>query len=203
LVADFYTSATTGIDCCIVWLPELNLICYNTALFETAINKMTPAESLAKADSDFQALTAVDVVGLQSETHGRLCNNHLCCGHHVGVNDKLVCLWQVQQIYERPNAQLEEVIQVHKIGRDGLVTCHVGYLPKQLFCTHGSHRFDRMFLKVKHDLRCSNNAHERQRSHRNHGLVLCHIIKDDVKNTIHTILSKAICVMFLFKRKRS
>jgi hypothetical protein len=146
---------------------------------------MTAAELVAKADSEFNALTAVDVVGLQSETHGRSCNDHMCCGHHVGVNDKLVCIWQVQQIDERPNAPLEEVIQVHKIGRDGLVTCHVGYLPKRLFCKHGSHRFDLMYLKVKHDLRCSDNSHERQRSHRNHGVVLCDIIKDNVKYNSH------------------
>jgi hypothetical protein len=148
-------------------------------------NMTTVAALLANAHRDFLALTAVDVVGLQSETHGRSCDVHMCCGHHVGVNDKLVCIWQVQQIDERTNAALEEVVQVHKIGRDGLVTCHVGYLPKRLFCKHGSKRFDLMFLKVKHDLRCSDNSHERQRSHRNYGMVLCDIIRDNDKYNSH------------------
>jgi hypothetical protein len=43
-------------------------------------------------------LSSLDVLGLDSETNGRLCEQHDICGHHVRINDVLYCSWQLQAV---------------------------------------------------------------------------------------------------------
>lgn len=43
-------------------------------------------------------LSQIDVLGLDSETNGRNCNQHECCGHHVRIKDVLFTSWQLQAI---------------------------------------------------------------------------------------------------------
>jgi hypothetical protein len=123
----------------------------------------------------------IDVVGLDSESHGRSCTQHLCCGHSVKVGDILFCTWQIQLIEHSNLSEPEEVIQVHKIAPDGLAYCHVGYLPKRLFRKYGPKQFDFFFLRVLIDYRISDNSHERSRSHHFYGMALTSIIRDDIE----------------------
>jgi hypothetical protein len=124
----------------------------------------------------FNALEQMEVVGLESSSDGRSCNQHLCCGQYIRKNDKLVCQWQMQAINSNTP---EAVVQVYALNNDGLPSCHVGYIPKRYFKKFGVQRFQLMFLRVKTDYRVSLNSMERHRSHYNYGMVLCEIIKDN------------------------
>jgi hypothetical protein len=127
----------------------------------------------------------IDVVGVDSGSHGRHCENHTVCGHFVKANDYLCCKWAVQKF---DSGELESCVQVHKLAADGHICCHVGYLPRRLVKASrdkddgekdGGKRYDGMWLKVIQDLRLSDNSAERSRSHRNFGIVYCHVAKDD------------------------
>jgi hypothetical protein len=93
------------------------------------------------------------------------------------VYDKLVCQYVVLPI--GPNSSLEEVVQVHKVGYDGLICCHVGFAPRRLFPRFPPKLFEGMVLRVVEDLRVSRNTHERARSHHFHGIVKCEVVNDD------------------------
>jgi len=112
---------------------------------------------------------SVDVIGVDVGDSGRSCTTHMACGHYVQVSNILIAKWCVQDF----GNGLEQCYQVWKIGQDGLPTCHVGYLPKRLFSKKPDKYFDGIVLRVAEDLRVSENSAERQRSHRNHGLVYC------------------------------
>jgi hypothetical protein len=149
-------------------------------------------------------LSVLDVVGIDSETHGRSCTAHLCCGHNVKVGDILFCSWQIQLIDDEDdleNAEPEEVIQVHKVDMDGHAYCHVGYLAKRVFRKYGPKQFDKMFLRVKVDYRISDNSHERCRSHHYHGMALCSIIRDDNRFNGKNPLEGDACLMGLTLNK--
>jgi hypothetical protein len=140
-------------------------------------------------------LTVVDIVGLDSESHGRSCTQHLCCGHSVKENDVLFCTWQIQLIENSTLGEPEEVVQVYKIAEDGLAYCHVGYLPKRLFRKYGPKQFDKMFLRVLKDYRISDNSHERSRSHHFYGMALGKIIRDDLRFLGKNPLNGDRCLM--------
>jgi hypothetical protein len=82
-------------------------------------------------------LTVVDIVGLDSESHGWSCMQHLFCRQNVKENNVLFCTWQIQLIEEVMTGEPEEVFQVYTVAEDGLAYCHVGYLPKRLFRKYG------------------------------------------------------------------
>jgi hypothetical protein len=134
-----------------------------------------------KKSLNISDLTVVDIVGLDSESHGQSCTQHLCCGHSVKVNDVLFCTWQIQLIEEVRTGELEEVVQVYKVAEDGLAYCHVGYLPKRLFRKYGPKQFDKIFVRVLKDYWISDNSHERSRSHHFYGMALASIIRDDIR----------------------
>jgi hypothetical protein len=137
----------------------------------------------------------VDVVGVDSELNGRSCSAHPCCGHTIVVGDKLVCTWGVAVAPKRwqlkttlkksPEEEIEEHVKVHKLDSNGLATCHVGYLTKRLFKQYPAPSFDLMFLRVKTDFRVSDNQHERSRSGRFLGIVLCEVIRDNPRYNGH------------------
>jgi hypothetical protein len=114
-------------------------------------------------------LPVVDIVGLDSEPHGRCCRQHLCCSHSVKENDVFFCTWQIQLIGNSTSGEPEEIVQVYKVAED-LAICHVGYLPKRLFWKYGPKQFDKMFVHVLKDYRTSNNSHEQRRSHHFYGM---------------------------------
>jgi hypothetical protein len=152
--------------------------------------------------SNISEITAVDVVGLDNESHGRSCTQHLCCGHTVKVDDVLFCSWQIVVIEEGEDAIPEEVIQVYKVAEDGLAYCHVGFLAKRLFKKYGPKAFDKMFLLVKKDYRVSDNSHERSRSHHYNGMALASIIVDDNRFNGKNPLEGEPCIMASKKRKQ-
>lgn len=119
-------------------------------------------------------LTVLDVIGVDNESDGRSCTSHAICGHFVTINSILVCKWAVQEFGEGP----EECVQVWRVSpQDGLANCHVGYIPRRYFKRNTPKEFENLVLEVSEDLRISDNSHERQRSHRNYGLVVCNIIR--------------------------
>jgi hypothetical protein len=48
--------------------------------------------------NSFANSSSLDVLGLDNETNGRLCEQHDCCGHHVRTSDVLYCSWQLQAV---------------------------------------------------------------------------------------------------------
>jgi hypothetical protein len=88
-------------------------------------------------DELFESLTAVEVVGVESSTHGRSCYQRICCGHYVRSTDKLVCRWEVQLIDETPSGVPEEVVQVYTLTKDGFTGCHIGYIPRRYYFKFG------------------------------------------------------------------
>ena len=118
-------------------------------------------------------LDGYDVVGLDNDENGCSCTAHPICGHWVNVGDILVCKWDVD-VFRKDQAP-EAVVKVFKVSLDdGLVACHVGYLPKRLLKRDSGKRFDGMVLEVIEDLRLSDSKLTRLRSHQNYGMVYCH-----------------------------
>jgi hypothetical protein len=153
-------------------------------------------------NSNFADVT-IDVVGVDSELNGRSCSLHPCCGHTILIGDKLVCSWGVAAAPKQwqlktalkkvPEEELEEHVKVYKIGTDGLASCHVGYLPRRLFKSNPAPSFDLMYLRVKLDYRISNNQHERSRSSRFLGIVLCEVIRNNPKYNGHNPFDNDPC----------
>jgi hypothetical protein len=88
---------------------------------------------------------------------------------------------------------IEEHVKVFKVGPDGLASCHVGYLPCRLFKAFPAPSFDLMFLKVKVDYRISDNQHERSRSGRFLGIILCKVIRNIPKYNGHNPFDNDPC----------
>lgn len=122
-------------------------------------------------------LPSYDVVGLNHEDHGRHCVSHMCCGHHVEAGDILVCEWGADDF----RGYIEPCVKVSKVADDGLICCHVGYLQKRLIAKSTSLNldFNGLVLRVVDDLRLSESAAKRARSHRAGGMAYCHAIYDD------------------------
>jgi hypothetical protein len=127
----------------------------------------------------------IDVIGVDNGSHGRNCERHDVCGHFVKGDDYLFCKWAVQKF---DSDLAESCVQVFKLAADGHAGCHVGYLPRRLVKASrnkdnnqkdGGKSYDGVWLKVVADLRLSDNSAERSRSHRNFGMVYCHITNDD------------------------
>ena len=122
----------------------------------------------------------MDVVGVDSESNGRHCTQHHVCGHFVKADDILYCKWAVQKF---DLATPESCVQVFKLAADGLVGCHVGFLPRRVIKSSkneqgekdGGKSYDGMWLEVITDLRLSGSPAERSRSTRNLGIVYCHV----------------------------
>jgi hypothetical protein len=123
----------------------------------------------------------IDVVGLDNGSHGRNCTQHPICGQFVVETDKLYSRWAVQLFAEKKTP--ESCIQVYKLARDGHVGCHVGYLPRHLVMSSrdkdGGRSYDGLWLTVKKDLPESENLAECACSYHNHGIVYCHVAKDE------------------------
>jgi hypothetical protein len=129
---------------------------------------------MASLDDEVQG---VDVIGVDNGMNERNCTQHPICGHLVKEGDKLFCKWEVQKFEEDEEPQ--GCIQVFKVGLDGLATCHVGYLPKRLLKKEQGKVYHNAWLRVIQDYRLSDNSSERQRSHRNYGLLYCHVINNN------------------------
>jgi hypothetical protein len=142
-----------------------------------SLSKQNQDTDLKKA---FAELNVIDVVGVSNNGGGRFCTTHQTCGDSVVVSNKLYCVWKVQPNNDNPKL-MEEVVKVYKIDDDGLARCHVGYLPRRYFHRFNPLWFDEMYLRVKEDLRLSSNNQELSRSVKNCGIVVCEIIKNNLR----------------------
>jgi hypothetical protein len=155
-------------------------------------NDRSTRTNIASSTNSIDSLESIEIVGIDSETHGRNCTSHMCCGHHVKVGDILVCTWQVQMISsEYP----EEVVKILKIGSDGFPSCHVGYIPRRLFRKFDPKTFEKMFLKVEEDYRLSDNSHERHRSHHYHGMARCLVIHNNSRFNSRDCFNGEACIL--------
>jgi hypothetical protein len=155
-------------------------------------NDRSTGTNIASSNNSIDSLESIEIVGIDSETHGRNCTSHMCCGHHVKVGDILVCTWQVQMISsEYP----EEVVKILKIGTDGFPSCHVGYIPRRLFRKFDPKTFEKMFLKVEEDYRLSDNSHERHRSHHYHGMARCLVIHNNSRFNSRDCFNGEACIL--------
>jgi hypothetical protein len=127
----------------------------------------------------------IDVVGVDHGSNGRHCEQHEICGHFVAKNDKLYCKWAIQKF---DSDEPESCVQVFKLASDGHIGCHIGYLPWRLVKgsrdkatreKDGGKSFDGTWLNVVNDLRLSDNTAERSRSHRNYGILHCHVSNEE------------------------
>ena len=63
--------------------------------------------SYENADRLFNALTVMEVLGLESSTHGRACEQHICCGHWVRKGDTLHVLKNRRRFILRREKQVK------------------------------------------------------------------------------------------------
>lgn len=132
-------------------------------------------------------IISVDVVGVDSKTNGRCCNQHDICGRSLRIGDILFTEWSMQRAIDldcddllQPIDNLEEVVKVYKVDEDGIARCHVGYLKKRLFYPFGgADQFDSLYLRLLVDYRRSVNEYERSRSQQSLGICNCAIVRDD------------------------
>ena len=93
------------------------------------------------------------------------------CGNFVKADDYLYCKWAVDKF---DSDILESCVQVFKLAADGLVGCHVGYLPRRVVKSSRNKEgkkdegksYNGMWLQVTSDLRLSDSSAERSRSRR-------------------------------------
>lgn len=67
----------------------------------------------------------VEIVGLFSNTNGRSCTLHGCCGSHVGKDDILRLVYTVVEV----NGVPERAVKCVRV-LDGVDTCTVGFIPR-------------------------------------------------------------------------
>jgi hypothetical protein len=76
---------------------------------------------------DGVVIPEVEIVGLRSNSNGRSCCQHTCCGKRVQVGDVL----RLKLTYVTINRKTEEAIKLVKIA-DGTDTCTVAFMKKDL-----------------------------------------------------------------------
>jgi hypothetical protein len=88
---------------------------------------------------------------------------------------------------------LEEQVKVYKLSAVGIPLYHVGYLARRLFKQQSAKSLDLTFLRAKEDLRLSMNAHERGRSNRMLGIVVCKVIRNNTNYNGHNPFKNDNC----------
>jgi hypothetical protein len=118
-------------------------------------------------------LSTYEIVGLHSNTNGRMCTSHQCCGDHLRLND----LVRVKKCVLTVAGRVEEAGKVVRII-DGCESCTVGFIPKVLL--HGEH-LDNILNKygqVTEMYDNSENSFKRRKSHLAKGMALCSMLND-------------------------
>jgi len=92
-------------------------------------------------------IQAMDVIGVDNGDNGQSCRQHPVCGNFVIPGDKLYCKWAIQNFDAGIN---EACVQVHRVAKDGVVKCHVGFLSHCLFARNRDHGrlFESTWLRV-------------------------------------------------------
>ena len=112
----------------------------------------------------------VKIVGVNSPTNGRSCEEHCICGEVV-IEDVVLHLRKVQV---QMNQQEQSVIAAFWVS-DGIDRCRVGYLPKAY--VKNWKQYDGALVQVVEVYSGdSDSPMKRQKFHRNHGLAMAVII---------------------------
>ena len=108
----------------------------------------------------------VKIVGVNSQTNGRSCEEHCICGEVV-IEDVVLHLRKVQV---QMNQQEQSAIAAFWVS-DGIDHCHVGYLPKA--SVKNWKQYDGALVQVIEVYSGdSDTPMKRQKFHRNHGLAM-------------------------------
>ena len=112
----------------------------------------------------------VEIVGVNSSTNGRSCEEHPICGVVV-IEDVVLCLRKVQVLM---NQQEQSVIAAFWVS-DGIDCCCVGYLPK-VYVKNWKQYDGALVQVVEVYSGDSDSPTKHQKFHRNHGLAVAVII---------------------------
>ena len=108
----------------------------------------------------------VKIVGVNSPTNGRSCEEHRICGEVV-IEDVVLHLRKVQV---QMNQQEQSAIAAFWVS-DGIGRCHVGYLPKAY--VKNWKQYDGALVQVIEVYSADSDSPTKcQKFHRNHGLAM-------------------------------
>lgn len=112
----------------------------------------------------------LEIVGLHSNSNGRSCCQHKCCGEHVKIGDVLRLVKCVVTI----NLQAEEAVKLVKI-EDGTNCCTVGFVPRVFSRSPQVQQHINGFVQVIELYKDSENTYKNTLSTKNFGVasVVC------------------------------
>jgi hypothetical protein len=112
----------------------------------------------------------LEIVGLHSNSNGRSCCQHRCCGEHVQVGDVLRLVKCVVTIKSQP----EEAVKLVKIA-DGTDCCTVGFVPRVFSRMPRVEQNINKFVQVVELYKDSENTYKNKLSAKNFGVasVVC------------------------------
>lgn len=113
-----------------------------------------------------------EIVGLGASSNGRSCVSHECCGHHLVMDD----LIRLRSCIVDVDGRVEEGIRVARI-RDGVESCIVGFLPRNLVKSNKEKYADK-FAQVIELYDSSENSVKRRKSYRNKGMASFRLLED-------------------------
>jgi hypothetical protein len=112
----------------------------------------------------------LEIIGLHSNSNGRSCCQHRCCGEHVKVGDVLRLVKCVVTIKATP----EEAVKLVKIA-DGTDGCTVGFVPRVFARMPRVEQNINKFVQVVELYSDSENTYKKNLSTKNFGVasVVC------------------------------
>jgi hypothetical protein len=107
-----------------------------------------------------------------ASNNGRHCNLHACCGDQVKVND-LIHFKLVEVLVE---GKKEDAIQATLI-RDGVESCVVGYLPRNVVVL-AKDQYNGRLAQIVELYKDSDNSMVRKKHYRNKGMASFHLVQE-------------------------
>ena len=116
----------------------------------------------------------LEVVGLLSDSNGRSCTLHACCGEHVVVGDTLRLVACVVTVSDKT----EEAVKAVKIS-DGVDGCTVGFIPRVQARLPKVKQHLNKFVQVVELYKDANSPYKRSKSFQNKGMASVAFLEDD------------------------
>lgn len=116
----------------------------------------------------------LEIVGLSSDTNGRSCTLHSCCGDHVEHGDVLRIVKTVVAI----DGVVEDALKCVKVV-DGLDGCTVAFIPRVMAGRERIIRHINKFITVVELYDSSDNTYKKRRSFQNSGMASCAFLDED------------------------
>ena len=131
--------------------------------------------------SNILTLDNIDICGIDMSDNGRQCSRHLCCGNYVKEGDILLLKTVTEHLIIDgvPDDRMRTMVKAYKINKQGIRSCHIGYVPEINFWQVAQEAFDGKFVQVNIDYRCSPYDVDRHMSYKKHGLLRGRIIYHD------------------------